>query len=322
MKINTLNRTYSQLANISLPECYRQALPLSIARSRADAFHKSECTTKIVNNCHRQCSSTHPIQLSTMAITILALLFTVNTANADTSTDKNSPPTLSTFFNKDGWIIGLNTSYSTTPYVDSNSHKIEHSPYIAWNKGPLHIGLDRISYSFQLGNNLKIDAMAEPKTTPFQSNNSALFQNINRDDSVEVGFRATLASDIFYTSVTALTDVSSVHNGHRFTGIIGAQLLFSDLFIDIGGGINVLSKELDQYLFGLSSDQTISGNQTFSPNGQSQTFAKLLLAHPISKNTALVGSLNVIRLEDDAYMSPLVENKAYGKAEISIFFRY
>jgi len=242
-----------------------------------------------------------------------ALLLAVPTSafaqNSSSGLDK-----LSSTFDSNGWLLGVTVIADSSPFRGASDLEITPLPYIGWDRGALHIGIDEISYDFVSSEFFEFKVLALPRWSFSSAEDSELFRDINRKDAIDAGVSARANFGFAYASTLAVADMSDVYNGHSISAKIGTEFFIGEALIDIGGGMSFQDENLNLHLYGVKEDE--ASDQDWRP------FGEVSLLYPLGKNTAIIGAAQFSPLNKTVKESPLIEDKATGSMSVTLLRRF
>jgi len=231
---------------------------------------------------------------------------------------------LESIFNDDGFLLGIAFITEKSPYIGIDGTENLTVPYLAYDRGDFHIGIDGLSYT--LTNNesspISLDVIAEPRWALSDLNDSALYSDLERDVAFELGFTASLDFDIGYVELQGLKDVSNVHNGFETSFKLGTTLPIKDVIVDIGIGMAYSDSDLNQYLFGIYPEEMTTTRSSYQTKNEWKPFSELQVGFVLSKKTALFGFLNYSKYTDSVKNSPLLNQADSITAGLALVRRF
>lgn len=182
-------------------------------------------------------------------------------------------------------------------------------PYLAYDRGNLHIAVDGLHYRVAEGDALSLSIGFAPRFGP-DFPDTALFAGLDRDDTIE----ATLKGSFQLTSGVELSaglkyDILSEHGGYEANLTVGRSVPLSGVIVESQLGFRHRSSDLNDYLVGVSPSEVNSGRSAYSPGATTSPFATLSLTLPVSERTALVGNASFDYFGDAYRDSPLVSKR-------------
>jgi len=201
------------------------------------------------------------------------------------------------------WIVGGFVDAEKNIY-EGGEDEAQLLPYVAYETDRLHIGIDGIDYRF-----LDTDALSIAATLDYRSAldfpDTALFQGLERDDAVELGFEATYSFGEVYASFAFAGDVSDAYNGYQGQFAFGYETEAGPVHLDAKAGIDFRDKNLNNYLFGVASDEVKADRAAFEIGDAVNGFASVTAAYGLTDNAFLIGEMTYKDL-GEANDSPLV----------------
>jgi outer membrane scaffolding protein for murein synthesis (MipA/OmpV family) len=187
-------------------------------------------------------------------------------------------------------------------------------PYIAYEWENLHIGIDDISYEFFNDRTLALTASLEPRSSFADTDDSAIFEGIERDGAFEAGLMANYKIwqnlvSTWYLDGLLLQDISHVHKGQEIEIALGFNREFARFEYDIAAGAIYHSKTLNQHLYGVTTSEAgATGLKAFYPAASAYPFID------VSMQMQMWGpSLLVISASSELYDSEIQNSPLLGK---------
>ena len=219
---------------------------------------------------------------------------------------------------EDGWTLGLGVVAETSPFVGAENLEITPIPYVAYDTGRLHLGIDGVAYGLIGSDNLEVDVLIEPRWTFVGPDSSPLFSHIDRGTAIEMGMDAELSLSGFHTGIKAMKDVSSQHEGYEVTLTTGYEFEAGSVLLDFGVGSSYRDSDLNNFLYGVSMSEARTNLTAFNPKSGWQPFIEATVLYPFGERTALVGFADYSLLSDEVKNSPLLERD--NEATIGLVF--
>ncbi|WP_172839379.1 MipA/OmpV family protein [Tateyamaria omphalii] len=160
------------------------------------------------------------------------------------------------------WIFGLFLDGSQGPYLDGPDRSGP-SPYIAYRTNRLHIGIDEIRYDLMSVDQLNVSAMLMPRFAPAYPDR-ALFDGLERDDTIEIGLTATYDFGASYTRLSVQADVAGIHAGYAAQVAYGYEAELGFAAVDVRASAELRDARLNNYLFGVAADEATDSRSAFA----------------------------------------------------------
>lgn len=226
------------------------------------------------------------------------------------------------FGESEGFTGGVAALADFSPYKDAKQPEVNPVPYLAYDWENAHIGIDGFTYTFFNSENLAITVIAEPRWSPGDSDDSPVFEGIDRNAALEAGAEATFTFGPAYLEAQFLHDVTDVYNGHEATAKFGIEQEFGRISIDLGGGVIYRDKKLNDHLFGVRATEARADRLEFTPRGSANLFAEAEAAYAFDKKTMLFGFAKYTRLSERVQASPLVDRDRQFTAGLAVLRRF
>ena len=253
---------------------------------------------------------------------VCLFLTTLSLAIASPALAQNSAQTLTRVFEDDGWVLGGGVVADSSPYRETSDLEISPIPYIAWDRGPLHIGIDGISYELIDSDALSFEVLAQPRWTFSAPDDSELFRDIDRDTGIDAGGSANLDMGFVYLTATGLADISNVYSGYEASFKIGSQAQIGSAYVDIGAGFRHRDNKLNLHLYGVRPEESSADLVAYAPKSSTEPFVEMTLAYPLGRNTALIGFAEYNSLSQNVQNSPLIDEGWSANAGFAILRRF
>ena len=255
------------------------------------------------------------------AVFCTAILLAVPTSafaqNSSSGLDK-----LSSTFDSEGWLLGVTVIAESSPFRGADDIEITPLPYIGWDRGALHIGIDEISYDLVSSDFFEFNVLALPRWSFSSADDSELFRDINRKDAIDAGVSARANFGFAYASTLAVADVSDVYNGHSLSAKIGTEFFIGEALFDIGGGMSFQDENLNLHLYGVKENEASDQVRAYAPDSDWRPFGEMSLLYPLGKDTAIIGTAQFSPLSKTIKASPLIEDKATGSMSVTLLRRF
>lgn len=237
-----------------------------------------------------------------MAFAVLSLGLATTTAQADGT-----------------WILGALIDADQNPYVDGKD-RADLLPYLAYETDRIHIGLDEISYELIDDGQWQVDVFLDPRFAP-DLPETALFENLKRDDAIEAGFGVKYRFGATYIKASLQGDVSGAHDGFAGEAAVGYATEIDAIVLDAQAGLKLRDANLNNYLFGVSTDEATAQRAAFSMDDSANAFAEITLAYPLSDNVAVIGEVSFEDL-GNAQNSPLVARDKRSSIILGVAYQF
>ena len=201
------------------------------------------------------------------------------------------------------WIVGIIVDGDQSPYVEGMD-SVDVLPYIAFETERFHIGIDGISYEAFDNGSLSIDARLDPRFAP-DLPNTTLFDGLDRDDAIDAGLSANYSFGQTYAAVRVKGDVTGVYDGFAGELAIGYETVLGPLLIDASAGVQLRDANLNNYLYGVSTEEAADGRPAFKLSNTANAFAEVTVLMPVADDMFVLGEIWYADL-GEAADSPLV----------------
>lgn len=189
------------------------------------------------------------------------------------------------------WTIGLLASGATGVYVGEKD-EAGFAPLLSYDTEKLHVGLDGVSYQvydYGLG---QIDVVLGYRGAPAFPDKNPLFDGLKREDAVELGISTQLEFGDAYVGLDTLTDVTNAHGGTEADITVGYVMAAGRFQLDAAVGARFRDDKLNQYLYGVSTDEATSDRSAFTAKNTTTGFASLTAAYAITENLTAVAQIS------------------------------
>jgi len=217
------------------------------------------------------------------------------------------------------WIFGLLATGGENPYVDGEED-ISLFPYIAYETERLHIGIDEISYDVVDSDPLEISIVLQPRFSP-DFPDTVLFDGLDRDDGLDAGLSLTYQFGDFYADTSVKTDISGASDGSAGKIAVGYEAALGPIFVDVSGGVKLRDEKLNNYLYGVATDEVTAARASFDMDNTANAFAEVSALVPLSDTMFLYGEISYDDL-GEAFDSPLVDKKNKTDLALGVIFQF
>lgn len=219
------------------------------------------------------------------------------------------------------WTLGLGVG-AESAFYKGDDDDAEIIPYVAYDSGPLHLGLDGISYAVVKDQPLGFALTLAPRIDPDMPD-TALFRGLDRDTAIEAGFSASYDFDGgYYTKAALMHDISGEHDGFEADLSLGTEHQAGPVTLDLSAGARYRDKDLSNYYVGVSRSEANSRRAAYSAEGSFSPYVALSATLPVGDRTAVVGSLSHERFSDELKDSPLVDEKGRTSAAVMLILQF
>lgn len=217
------------------------------------------------------------------------------------------------------WTLGLIGRAETGYYINQDD-EIEGLPYLAYDTKRFHFGLDGIAYHAFQADNAKLSVLLAPRLKPDYPDDT-IFSGLNRDTAVELGFEGRYDFGVGYVGATGLFDISDAHNGYEVLTKLGFTHKSGAFSLDASIGVRHRSKELNQYLFGVTAAEATATRVAFQSADSTTGIANLRGVYSFKNRVSLVGD---ITFEDLGSMrkSPLVNKNTNTTVALGLIYQF
>lgn len=229
---------------------------------------------------------------------------------------------MSGFLEREGWAVGLTATANVSPYLGSTSNESSVIPFISWQQGLIYIGIDEIRLTLADTDLFSFSATAQPRWASDTETNDPDPINVSRDMAIEIGISTRAGYGLFYIGADSLTDVTSVHNGHSVSALVGTVYSQGKFMTDFSLGYQYQDRKLNSYLYGVQPDETGLENNVYSPTASAHPYIELLMTYQLDRNISIVGSGNAALLATEARHSPLINRDVDTDMNLSVIFKF
>ena len=217
--------------------------------------------------------------------------------------------------------VGLGVSTSSELYIGDGSD-LGAFPYIAYDNGNLHLGIDGARYTVLEANRLSFSVGLAPRFDP-DFPDTAVFFGLNRDFTVEGVLSATYTiDDTFQVSTSFQHDLLSEHEGFEAQVMLRASQTSGLLRYGASVGARHRSGDLNHYLVGVSAFEANGQRQAYYPGRSTSPFIGLDLTFPLSQRAAFFAGVDVYFLGDTYKDSPLVSKSTQSSARFGLGYTF
>lgn len=211
------------------------------------------------------------------------------------------------------WLIGIAIDTESLPYQQTKALTTSLQPYIAYEWENLHIGVDDIAYNFFSTSSISITAVLQPRWSPINEDSPSIFNDLERHDAIEAGvlFDYKLSKNLvsqWYWQSHFFQDVSNVYKDTHASTQLGFQREYSDYELDISLGVKYQSAGLNQYLYGVNSNEATNSRQAFYTDSSFQPFIEFSVQYELSNQSFLITQFNFLTLDQTLKNSSLIDN--------------
>ncbi|MCF2870340.1 MipA/OmpV family protein [Octadecabacter sp. G9-8] len=222
-------------------------------------------------------------------------------------------------FAEGDWIVGLLLDGSQSPFVGGQD-SVQALPYIAYETGRLHIGIDEISYALVDSGRFDLSVMLDPRFAA-DLPDTALFDGLKRDDAFEAGFAASYAFGDASANLSVQHDVSGVHDGLAAKLSLSHEAQLGAVGLDFTAGVKFQDSDLNNYLHGVATADVTADRAAFEMDNTINAFAQMNALMPISDNAFLLGEVTYTDL-GEAADSPLVNRDHIADVTLGLLFQF
>lgn len=239
--------------------------------------------------------------LTVIAVTVFANLEFATLAHAQSDLS---------VFEEEGWTLGAGITYGTT-IIKGADDKVLPFPYIAYNKGNFHIGIDGVSYDIVSSNSLNVEVIGNLRDSSLGANDiQEAFPTIDRSIAFEAGLAASFDVNMFSFGASILQDLTGQHNGMEANLSISAGTMVDNILISLGGGSKYQDNDLSLYMYGVKEEEVTPTLAKFTPQANWTPYAELSVGMLLNKKSALFGVVTHEFIPNEVEISPLVDNNS------------
>ena len=209
------------------------------------------------------------------------------------------------------WSLGLGVISSPRPYVGAENNVMA-IPIIVLNYKKLYIQGIQAGYHFVNNKNFTFDARAgivfaglDPDDSPFLTGME------KRESTIEGGFVFDWKPGKYKLSTSAYTDLLGRSDGQQAALDFSRSWRFNRSQWGITPSIGFVwqSSSFVDYYFGVSPEEARPGRPPFDGHSVINFRSSLLVYFFVTTRVQLVGLLQVQRLDNEIYESPIVEDR-------------
>ena len=218
------------------------------------------------------------------------------------------------------WTLGLFASVEDGLYANSKD-EAEVMPYFAYDTERFHFGLDGIAYHAVVTDAATLSFLLSPRMEPNYPK-GPVFAGLKRDAAVELGFDGQYNFGSVYIGASGLFDISDTHNGYELSTKLGYGFESGAFSLDANVGVRHRSKELNQYLFGVSPAEATAARAAFQAGKTTTAIANISAAYALSDQLSLISDISVEEI-GNTRNSPLANNiKSNTSLAVGMVFKF
>lgn len=217
------------------------------------------------------------------------------------------------------WIVGIIADGDQSPYVGGDD-SVEAIPYIAYETERFYIGIDGLRYHAFDNGSVSIDAFLDPRFAPDMPD-TALFEGLDRDDTLEAGLSATYSFGPMYAVASVQADIAGAHDGLAGEVAVGYEAALGTVMFDASAGIRYRDANLNAHLYGVSAAEATATRPAFEISDTANAFAEISAIVPIGAQTFFIGEVSYMDL-GEAAASPLVDRDDQFGVLIGIGYQF
>ncbi len=209
------------------------------------------------------------------------------------------------------WSLGLGVISSPRPYVGA-SNKITPIPLIELYYKKLYVQGIQAGYHFIDTEEFTLDARAGFVFAGLDPDDSPdLAGMMQRDPTVEAGFVFDWKPGKYKLSTSIYTDIFGVSNGQQAAVNFSRTWTFGRYRWGLTPSIGVVwqSSNYIDYYYGVTPDEVKPGRPEFTGHSAVNFESGLLAFFRLSGRVTLVGLVQIQRLDNEIYLSPIVDNQ-------------
>lgn len=209
------------------------------------------------------------------------------------------------------WSLGLGVISSPRPYVGA-SNKITPIPLIELYYKKLYVQGIQAGYHFIDTEKFTFDARAGFVFAGLDPDDSPdLAGMMKRDPTVEAGFVFDWKPGKYKLSTSIYTDILGVSNGQQASVNFSRTWTFGRYRWGLTPSIGVVwqSSNYIDYYYGVTPDEVQPDRPEFTGHSAVNFESGLLAFFRLSGRVTLVGLVQIQRLDNEIYLSPIVDNQ-------------
>jgi outer membrane protein len=209
------------------------------------------------------------------------------------------------------WSLGLGVISSPRPYVGA-SNQITPIPLIELYYKKLYVQGIQAGYHFIDNEKFTLDMRAgfvfaglDPKDSP------DLAGMMQRDPTIELGFVFDWKPGKYKLSTSITTDILGVSNGQQAETNFSRTWMFGQYRWGLTPSIGVVwqSSNYIDYYYGVTPEEVQPGRPEFIGHSAVNFQSGLLAFYRLSGRVTLVGLVQIQRLDNEIFLSPIVDNQ-------------
>ncbi|GFE64746.1 MipA/OmpV family protein [Litoreibacter roseus] len=221
-----------------------------------------------------------------------------------------------------GFSAGLAVGVSTNPYIGEDNDASPF-PLIRYQGNGFSVGTTGVFIDAFSTPVSKLEFVATPRFTGLEDPDADELNGIDRDFTVDAGFRFTYdVTPGTELVTTVLQEVTGEHDGQELRVSLSRS---SDGFgFPLKGtvGVSWKSEDLSEYTYGVFASEARGGRDAYSPGSTLTPFVGLSSSIPLSQSAVLIGGVRAEFLEDDISDSPIVDEDVIFGASIGVQFSF
>jgi len=252
--------------------------------------------------------------LNTITACAMSILLPVSAVQADTPTPSTQHGISATSIPQNHFGIGLDLSNSPSLYkAQDNDHAA--NIHLKYRGQKFNMGRDSMSYKFLDKNKFQLEALLKSETRGYEASSAKALAGLSdRDESLDLGFRAGYKTTYGLLSLDATQDVSNTHKGHEADLRFGPDFYNETpsaqkkLALGVVAGLKWQSKEVVDYYYGVKSSEATASRAAYQGNAATTPYIGLDGKMNLSKKLSLSSSVLYMDRPDEISKSPLVDN--------------
>jgi MipA family protein len=235
------------------------------------------------------------------------------------------------------WLVGGMLVGGRNPLVGDDDHYIGIVPALAYKGERFHANLGNpgigyfnglsdlggVGYSIVKQDEFNLDLVGKIRAMGIDPDDDDALAGLHeRKPGIDIGVSARWRTQLGELDAQLLSDVSGRSKGQEAILAYAYPLSFGKWTLRPELGVSWQSSDLNDYYFGVDSDETTASRGVYEADSTVTPFASFQMEYAINQQMNLIGGIGVGRLGDEVSDSPIVEERDLVGGYAGMVYRF
>lgn len=222
------------------------------------------------------------------------------------------------------WTFGLGVAIESNPYLGATDDTtVKALPYVAYEGDRFSVSPEGLEVGLYEDDRIRLEGLVAPRWQFSDPADVPDLSDMQREISVDAGFRLSTETGPVSISLDYLTDISGRHKGQEVALTAGVVSQITPRWtVAAETGARWRDGDLGTYMYGVFDDEARPGRPVHSVSGTVSPFFGATARYALTDRVALVGGIEFEMIPEEGRDSPIIDADSHYGAFLAVTMRY